>query len=100
MKVAWLPEAERNRESQLAYIAERNPRAAIDLGDSIEAAVARIADYPESARPGRVQGTRELVVTGTPYIVVYRIEPTAIVILRVLHGAQRWPPVPVSNRES
>ena len=99
MKVAWLPEAKRNRESQLAYIAERDPRAAIDLGDSIEAAVARIADYPESGRPGRVQGTRELVVTGTPFVVVYRIEPTAIVILRVLHGAQRWPPVSLRNRE-
>ncbi len=64
MKVEWLPEAERNRESQLATIAEHNPRAAIDMGDAIEAAVARLADYPESARPGRVQGTREPVVPG------------------------------------
>ncbi len=87
-----MPEAERNRESQLAYIAERNPRAAIDMGDAIEAAVARLADHPEGARPGRVRGTRELVVTGTPYVVVYRVEPSAILILRVLHGAQRWPP--------
>ena len=92
MRVDWLPEAERNRESQLAYIAERNPRAAIDMGDAIEAAVARLADHPEGARPGRVRGTRELVVTGTPYVVVYRVEPSAILILRVLHGAQRWPP--------
>ena len=92
MRVEWLPEAERNRDSQLAYIAERNPWAAIDLGDAIEAALARLADYPESARPGRVRGTRELVVTGTPYVVIYRVEPAAIVILRVLHGAQRWPP--------
>ncbi len=99
MKVEWLPEARRNLESQLAYIAERKPRAALDLGDAIEAAVARLADYPQSARPGRVQGTRELVVTGTPYIVVYRIEPAAIVILRLLHGAQRWPPVPARKRE-
>jgi toxin ParE1/3/4 len=92
VRVEWLPEAERNRESQLAYIAERNPWAAIEIGDAIEAAVARLADYPESARPGRVQGTRELVVTGTPYVVVYRVEPSAVVILRLLHGAQRWPP--------
>lgn len=92
MRVDWLPEAERNRESQLAYIAERNPRAAIDMGDAIEAAVARLADHPEGARPGRVRGTRELIVTGTPYVVVYRVEPSAVLILRVLHGAQRWPP--------
>ena len=94
MKIEWLPEAERNRASQIAYIAERNPQAAIDMGDAIEAAVARLADNPESAPRGRVPGTRELVVTGTPYVVVYRIEPDAVVILRVLHGAQRWPPAP------
>ena len=91
MNVEWLPEAERNPDSQLAYIAERNPWAAIDLGDAIEAAAARLADYPESARPGRVLGMRELVVTGTPYVVIYRVEPAAIVNLRVLHGARRWP---------
>lgn len=94
MKVEWLPEAEGNRASQLAYIAERNPRAAVDMGDAILAAVARLADYPGSGRPGRVQGTRELVVTGTPYVVVYRVEPSAVTILRVLHGARRWPPTP------
>ncbi|MDP6785770.1 MAG: type II toxin-antitoxin system RelE/ParE family toxin [Rhodospirillales bacterium] len=94
MRVEWLPEAERNRESQIAYIARRNPWAAIDLGDAIEAAVARLAENPKSARPGRVAGTRELVVTGTPFVVIYRVEPAAVVILRLLHGAQSWPPTP------
>jgi toxin ParE1/3/4 len=92
VRIEWLPEAERNRESQLAYIAERNPTAAIGLGDAIEAAVVRLADFPRSARTGRVRGTRELVVTGTPYIVVYRVERSAVVILRMLHGGQDWPP--------
>ena len=62
------------------------------MGDAIEAAVSRLADFPESARPGRVQGTRELVVPATPFIVVYRVEATGVVILRALHGAQKWPP--------
>jgi toxin ParE1/3/4 len=92
VRVEWLPEAERNRESQLTYIAERNPSAAITMGDAIEAAVARLAHNPNSAPPGRVPGTRELVVTATPYVVVYCVEQDAVVILRVLHGAQRWPP--------
>lgn len=92
MRIEWLPEAVRNRDTQLAYIGERNPAAAIDIGDAIEAFVNRLADFPESARPGRVPGTRELVVTGTPFVIVYRVEPAAVVILRVLHGAQRWPP--------
>jgi toxin ParE1/3/4 len=65
--------------------------AAIDMGDAIEAAAARLGEYPESGRPGRVRGTRELVVTGTPYVIVYRLETSAAIILRALHGAQRWP---------
>ena len=50
MRIEWLPEAERNRADQLAYVAERHLPAAIDLGDAIASAVARLADYPESAR--------------------------------------------------
>ncbi|HJQ56445.1 MAG TPA: type II toxin-antitoxin system RelE/ParE family toxin [Vineibacter sp.] len=92
MRLDWLPAAERNVEDQVAYIAARNPKAALAMGDKIEAAVARLADHPHMGRPGRLRGTRELVVTGTPYVVVYRVEPAAVVILRVLHGAQRWPP--------
>ena len=91
MRIEWLPIAEQNRESQLAYIAERNPWAAIDMGDAIEAAVLRLADHPRLGRPGRVPGTRELVVGGTPYVILYRVEESAVVILRLLHGAQRWP---------
>jgi toxin ParE1/3/4 len=63
------------------------------LGDAIEAAVDRLADYPESGRFGRVRGTYELVIVRTPLIMVYRIESDTITILRVLHGAQRWPPL-------
>lgn len=62
------------------------------MGDAIETAVRHLANFPEIGPPGRIRGTRELVVTGTPYVVVYRIEATAVVILRVLHGAQDWPP--------
>ena len=89
MRVAWLPIAQRNRESQLAYIAARNPWAAIDMGDAIEAAVRHLMDHPHMGRPGRVKGTRELVVGGTPYVIAYRVEPDAVVMLRRLHGAQQ-----------
>ena len=92
MKIEWLPEARRNRERQLEYIAERNPAAAIRLGDAIAAAIARLGDFPEIAPRGRVEGTRELLITGTPYIAIYRVEATALVILRLLHDSQSWPP--------
>ena len=85
--------AARNLQSQLAYIGERNPSAAIDIGDLIEGAVGRLANYPNSGRPGRVTGTQELAVSGTPFVIAYRVEPGAVVILRLLHGAQLWPDV-------
>jgi toxin ParE1/3/4 len=94
MRVEWLPVAERNRDDQIAYIAERNPWAAIDMGDAIEATMGHLIDHPHIGRPGRVKGTRELVVGATPYVIVYRVDPDAIVILRLLHGAQRWPTKP------
>ncbi|MGH6912851.1 MAG: type II toxin-antitoxin system RelE/ParE family toxin [Geminicoccales bacterium] len=92
MKVEWLREARRNRESLLTYIAERNPAAAVRLGDAIAAAAARLANFPEIAPRGRVEGTRELLIAGTPYIAIYRVETSKIVILRLLHDSQSWPP--------
>jgi toxin ParE1/3/4 len=50
-----------------------------------------LANHPHMGRAGRIKGTRELVVSGTPYVIAYRVEPDAVVILRLLHGAQRWP---------
>lgn len=91
MKVEWLPVAERNRDSQLLYIAEHNPSAAMAAGDAIMTAAVRLGAHPHSGRPGRVAGTRELVIAGTPFIMAYRVEAEAVVILRLLHGAQRWP---------
>ena len=64
MRVEWLPVAARNRDSQIAYIADRNPWAAIDMADTIDASIQRLIDYPSIGRPRRVPGTRELVVTG------------------------------------
>ena len=73
------------------YIAAENPRAALAIWDEIESQVDRLALYPHSGRIGRVEGTRELVVGRTPYIVGYTIREDAVLILRVLHGARQWP---------
>ncbi|MEA1652333.1 type II toxin-antitoxin system RelE/ParE family toxin [Nitrospirillum sp. BR 11164] len=91
MKIEWLPAAQREFSNQIIHLADRNPIAAVRIGDAVEAAVERLASYPHSGRPGRVPGTQELVITDTPYIVVYRTTSNVVVILRVLHGAQRWP---------
>lgn len=95
MIIRWLPRAILDRNAQIDYIAERNPRAAIDQGDRIEQQIGQLLDHPEMGRPGRVDGTRELVISGTPFIVVYRLKPRAkrVELIRLLHGAQKWPPL-------
>lgn len=72
------------------YIALDNPAAALDMWDDIERQVERLRDFPRSGRSGRMPDTRELVVTGTPYIVVYLITDD-VELIRILHGAQCWP---------
>ena len=72
-------------------IAENNPAAALDMWDDIESQVERLCDFPRSGRTGRMPETRELVVSGTAYIVVY-IVGDDVELVRVLHGAQQWPP--------
>jgi toxin ParE1/3/4 len=79
----------RNLEEQIEYIREHNAPAAERLADKIGTAVSRLADHPRRGRPGSVTGTRELVVPGTAYIVVYTVGRDYVRIHRVLHGAQR-----------
>ncbi|NKM88637.1 hypothetical protein GFL54_31175 [Rhizobium laguerreae] len=59
--------------------------------ERIVAAAHRRQDIPESGRPGRIVGTRELVVSGTPYVAAYSVTKTTVRVLRILHGAQQWP---------
>ena len=81
------------RARQIDYIAEHNPAAAARLEQRIIDATDQLVEHPHLGRAGRVPGTRELVVARTPYIVVYEIDRDVVRILRVLHTAQRWPPV-------
>jgi len=57
VRITWLPIAARDREGQLAYVGERNPWAAVEMGDAIEGAVRNLVDHPRMGRPGRVGGT-------------------------------------------
>jgi toxin ParE1/3/4 len=91
VRVRWLPSATANLVEIGNYIARDNPVAAEAIYVAIRRRVANLADLPNIGRPGRRKGTRELVISGTPYIVVYRVARRVVTILRVLHGAQRWP---------
>lgn len=92
LRVRWLRTALANLEAHAHYIARDNPAAARRVVAAIERVVAQVADYPALGRPGRVEGTRELVVPGTPYIVPYRVRGQTVQILRVFHAARKWPP--------
>lgn len=91
MRLEWKPLAQGDLDAIMDYLAGESPQAAIDQGDEIHRQVERLLEHPRLGRPGRVRGTRELVVNRTPYIVAYRVSPTVITILRVLHGARQWP---------
>ena len=91
MKIVWSLFAISDREAIFSYIEADSPRAAVRIDDLIEAQVDALAAFPEIGRPGRVAGTRELVILQTPYIVAYQIESDVVKALRVLHGAQQWP---------
>ena len=92
MNILWSPEAIEDLNSLRAYIAQGNPSAArgvvLHIMDSVEQL---LPDNPQIGRPGRVPGTRELVIPKTPFIVPYRLQRNVIQILRVYHGARRWP---------
>ena len=91
MIVRWLKTARNNRFEQLDYIAADNPTAAARVDEEIERQTDLLAQFPKMGREGRVNGTRELVINRSPYIVVYRVKEDRIEIIRLLHVAQRWP---------
>lgn len=90
MRLIWSALALSDRDDIFTHIEADSPRAVIAVDERIAAAARRLVEFPESGRPGRVPGTRELVVPGTPYIAAYAATTTSVRILRVLHGAQIW----------
>lgn len=93
MRLEWKPMALTDRENIMDYISQDNPQAAIDLDDEFETAAERACGNPGMYKPGRVKGTREVVVR-PHYILVYQTtEEGVLTVLRVLHAARQWPPV-------
>lgn len=93
MKLLWLPRAESDLDRICDYVGHYDPHAAWNIYQRIRGKVEVLPMQPGLGRPGRVHGTRELVITDTPYIAAYTVRPLldAVVILRVMHGAQQWP---------
>jgi toxin ParE1/3/4 len=89
--VVWSPRAIGHLAGLRAYIARGNPGAAARTATTLLAVIDRLAELPNLGRPGRVSGTRELVVPGTRYVIPYRVRGERLEIIAVFHGRQRWP---------
>lgn len=99
MKLDWSRRSLADIDNIKAYIRTSDPPAAYRVFTAIRATADRLRRFPRIGPPGRQQGTREIVVRGTPYLIVYRLAGTTIEILRVLHGRQDWPATePVTTR--
>lgn len=90
-QVRWTSPALADLDSIQDYLAERNPAAASRLvNDILDRADMLLSSNPELGRPGRIAGTRELILAGTSYVVAYRLKES-VEILAVMHGAREWP---------
>jgi toxin ParE1/3/4 len=92
VKAVWTSEAAADLDNLVRHVAQDNLAAALRAEDRLIAAVERLQRFPASGRVGRWGATRELVVTHSPYVVIYRVRSGAVEVLRILHGAQEWPP--------
>ncbi len=90
-EVKWLRTALKNLECEAEYISQKNPSAAVSVVSKIRENVRALEQFPALGRPGRVTGTRELVIPDTPYIIPYRVVGKRIEILRVFHSARKCP---------
>ena len=91
MRIRWFGDGILDLMELRKYIADDNPPAALDVAGRIIQGVEYLRDRPAMGRPGRVEGTRELVVPGLSYIIPYRVKDNVVEVLRVLHSARRWP---------
>jgi toxin ParE1/3/4 len=91
MKIVWTPRARRNLRDAARYVMQFNPTAALATVQTIRGAPAQLSQFPASGRPGQIDGTRELLVGSTDYILPYRVQNDVIQILAVVHTSRRWP---------
>jgi addiction module RelE/StbE family toxin len=91
VKIVWTEHARQDLREIFTYIAEENPSAARSLLAEIKERAVLLQSNPQLGRAGRVDGTRELVVVDTHFILPYRLKGQQIQILAVFHGRREWP---------
>jgi len=91
LAIHWSISSVNHLEQAAGYIEEDSPQSVSLMRRRILKSVKRLADMPFAGRIGRIDGTRELVVSRTPYLVIYQVSPTAIEIIGIWHGSRQWP---------
>lgn len=91
MIVVWSPRAISHLSAVRTHIARERPAAAASVATVLLQSVERLAEFPNLGRVGRVAGTRELVIPGTPYVIPYRVTANRLEVIAVFHGRQPWP---------
>lgn len=92
MIIEWHPFAKCDLDEILEYtVTERNFQDALNIQERLNRQIATLKAHPFAGRPGRMRNTRELIILRTPFIASYRVMDDRIIILRVLHGARKWP---------
>ena len=91
MRVRWLRNALQSLDQEANYIAQDNLKAAAEFVLQLRDSALMLGKQPDLGRPGRIPGTRELVISGLPYILPYRVRNNTVEILRVFHTARKWP---------
>jgi toxin ParE1/3/4 len=91
LKIKITKLATRDLQEVKNYISQDKPSAAIGVIKRVFEAIDNLAIFPTIGRPGRVPHTRELVVSGTPLIIIYQVQHDTLFVVRVIHGARKWP---------
>ena len=91
MRLRWTTPAANDLYTIVEHIQQDNSDAASDVAQTIYDGCDSLRRFPHRGRKGRIDGTRELIFTGLPYIVVYRVKDQVVEIGRIYHGAQDWP---------
>lgn len=92
MRVRWTADAAGDLQGICDYIAERRPDSARRIAQAVVQGIAALNTFPNRGRQGRVEGTRELVFPSLPFVGIYEVHDDDVQVLRILHGAQQWPP--------
>ncbi|MDN5881291.1 MAG: type II toxin-antitoxin system RelE/ParE family toxin [Nitrosospira sp.] len=90
MQIKWQEDAINDLVALRRYIALDNSQAAQRVADKILECVRLLKEHPLLGKAGRIHSTRELVVTGTPFTIIYLPQPDSITILRVFHQMRQW----------